>query len=97
KLSRRDFAPLLQVGIVHQPVAPENTRLRGTGGRGLQYPSGQRELNLPRFEAVKRRLAEFVGSLGGYRRNRYEDLPETVREKIADAWGRSFQAWDYAV
>ncbi len=56
-----------------------------------------RELNLPRFEAVKPRLAEFVGSLGGYRRNRYEDLPETVREKIADAWGRSFQAWDYAV
>ena len=52
-------------------------------------------LRLPDFEDVRPRLEGHIGSIAGYRKNRHDDLPGPLKRRIADAWGRSFDAWGY--
>jgi LPS sulfotransferase NodH len=52
-------------------------------------------LGLSDFEDVRPRLEGYLGSIAGYRKNRHDELPEPLRRRIADEWGRSFDEWGY--
>lgn len=52
-------------------------------------------LALPGFEAVRPALEGYLASIAGYRKNRHEDLPAPLRDRIARDWSRSFDAWGY--
>jgi LPS sulfotransferase NodH len=52
-------------------------------------------LGLPGFESVRPPLEGYLGTIAGYRRNRLDELPEPLRRRIADEWGRSFDEWGY--
>jgi omega-hydroxy-beta-dihydromenaquinone-9 sulfotransferase len=54
-------------------------------------------LSLPGFEKLRPRLREYVASVSGYRRNEFPELPPALRERVTQAWQRSFEAWGYAV
>jgi hypothetical protein len=54
-------------------------------------------LNLPGFETVLPRLEDYVGSLAGYRKNEYPELPADLRGRIGREWRRSFEEWGYPV
>lgn len=54
------------------------------------------ELGLDGFAEVRPRLEAYVGTLSDYRRNSYPPLSESLRSRVAAAWGRSFKQWDYA-
>jgi hypothetical protein len=52
-------------------------------------------LDIPGFEEFEPSLKRYVGSVSGYRKNEYPELPAALREKIAHAWERSFEEWGY--
>jgi LPS sulfotransferase NodH len=52
-------------------------------------------LGLPGFEDLRPRLEDYLASIAGYRKNRHGELPEPLRRRIADEWGRSFDEWGY--
>jgi hypothetical protein len=52
-------------------------------------------LNLTGFEDLRPRLETYLGSISAYRKNRYDELPEPLRTRIAHEWGRSFDEWRY--
>jgi hypothetical protein len=52
-------------------------------------------LGLPSFDEVRDDLNDYVSELAGYQRNRFPDLPESVRARIAREWNRSFEEWGY--
>jgi hypothetical protein len=54
-----------------------------------------RSLALPDFEHVEPALRGYLASLDGYRRNTFPPLPPQTKERVADAWRRSFEAWGY--
>jgi LPS sulfotransferase NodH len=54
-----------------------------------------RSLGLAGFDDVRPRLETYLTSIAGYRKNRHEQLPETLRRRIAEYWGRSFDEWGY--
>jgi len=54
-------------------------------------------LGLTGFEAFRPRLQAYVDSLSGYRKNRLQEIPTPLREKVATAWRRTFEEWNYPV
>ena len=52
-------------------------------------------LGLPPFDEVREDLAEYVQGLRGYERNRFSDLPDGLKDRIAREWRRSFEEWGY--
>lgn len=52
-------------------------------------------LDIPGFEEFEPSLKQYVGSISGYRKNEFPELPTGLREKIAHAWERSFEEWGY--
>ncbi len=52
-------------------------------------------LRLPHFETMRPLLETYLKSIADYRKNRHEELPEPLRHKIANEWGRSFDMWGY--
>ncbi len=65
-----------------------------------QDPLGQIEeiyqaLDLPSFEHVKPRLVEYVDSLAGYKKNVFDELPQSLRQRIRSEWQRCFDEWPY--
>jgi hypothetical protein len=52
-------------------------------------------LGLPDFNEISENLAKYVRGLKGYQRNRFSDLPESLRARIACEWKRSFEEWGY--
>ena len=52
-------------------------------------------LGLSGFGELRPRLETYLGSIAGYRGNRHDELPEPLRRRIADEWGRSFDEWGY--
>lgn len=53
-------------------------------------------LDLPGFDRVEPKLRQYLDGLGAYRKNRYEELPAALRERVAREWRRSFEAWGYS-
>lgn len=65
-----------------------------------QDPVGQlrdvyRGLNIAGFDAVEPTVRRYVDSLAGYRKNEYVELPDDLRERVAQAWQRYFAEWGY--
>ena len=63
-------------------------------------PAGQLEivyekLGIPDFERFRPKLARYLDSISGYRKNRFPQLTAGEAEKVAAAWGRSFEEWGY--
>jgi len=54
-----------------------------------------RRLVLPEFEQVEPTIREYAQSIEGYARNSYAKLAETTRERVFQAWSRSFAEWGY--
>ena len=54
-------------------------------------------LKLPNFGELKPRLETYVQSLAGYRKNEHAPLDKASRQKVARAWARSFERWNYAI
>ena len=52
-------------------------------------------LGLSGFEDVRARLEDYLASIAGYRKNRHGDLPDKLRRRIANEWGRNFSEWGY--
>jgi len=52
-------------------------------------------LGLSGFEEVRPHLEGYLGSIAGYRKNRHDELPEPLRRRIAEEWGRNFDEWGY--
>jgi hypothetical protein len=52
-------------------------------------------LGLPGFEDLRPGLEGYLSTIAGYRKNRHEELPEPLRRRIAQEWGRSFDEWGY--
>lgn len=53
-------------------------------------------LSLPAFDAVESRLRAYVATLAGYRRNRFQPLPEAMRRRLGVEWRRTFDTWKYS-
>ena len=65
-----------------------------------QDPIGQirgiyKALQLPDFSEVHSKVQSYVSSIADYRKNSFPDLPEALRQRIAEDWQRSFQEWGY--
>ena len=52
-------------------------------------------LGLTGFDELCPRLEAYLASIAGYRKNRFDELPEPLRHRIANDWGRSFDEWGY--
>ena len=52
-------------------------------------------LNLTGFAEVLPKLEEYVASHRGYKKNKYDPLPEPIRQRVAQEWRRSFEEWGY--
>jgi hypothetical protein len=53
------------------------------------------QLGLEGFEEFQPKLRAYLESIAGYQKNRVPDLTATQRERVASAWCRSFEEWDY--
>ena len=63
-------------------------------------PAGQLEivyekLGLTGFEQFRPKLARYLESISGYRKNRFPQLTAREAERVTAAWGRSFDEWGY--
>lgn len=52
-------------------------------------------LGLLGFDTFRPRLERYVASLGSYQKNKLNDLSDSMRERIAGDWRRSFDRWGY--
>ena len=55
------------------------------------------KLSLSGFESFEPKLTSYVDSLSGYQKNEYASLDQESRQRVADAWTRSFEEWGYPV
>jgi hypothetical protein len=62
-----------------------------------QMRGGTEALRLPDFAAVEPALRRYVDSLSGYRKNDYPGLATGLKERVAQAWRCSFEAWGYRI
>lgn len=53
-------------------------------------------LGLAGFAALEPKLRQYVAARADYKKNQHKPLPEPIRNTIAQAWQRSFEAWGYA-
>jgi len=54
-----------------------------------------RQLTLPDFEQARTRLERYINSIADYKKNRYEDLPQTVMKQIEEHWEPVFNRYGY--
>jgi len=52
-------------------------------------------LRISGFAQAEPRLKQYIGSLQSYKKNTHPTLPAHLRQRIANEWGRSFDAWGY--
>jgi hypothetical protein len=52
-------------------------------------------LGLPEFSQVEPVLRQYVGSISGYKKNEFPELPAELRAHIAEEWRQSFLEWGY--
>jgi hypothetical protein len=54
-------------------------------------------LNLPGFEQHRPELQKYVDSIAHYEKNVHPPLDDALRQRIGEAWKRSFDEWGYAL
>jgi len=60
-----------------------------------QIRSTYAALNLDGFDRVRPKLEQEVAALANYQKNRFPDLDSTTRDRVVQAWERSFRLWGY--
>ncbi len=55
------------------------------------------ELNLSNFEEAKPRFNEYIKSLKGYKKNKYNDIDNEILQKIKDNWKIYYERWGYKI
>jgi omega-hydroxy-beta-dihydromenaquinone-9 sulfotransferase len=98
----RDYSDIYEAYFEQRSLIPAGNFSETTFDRLEHDPVGElrrvyAELNLPDFASVEPRLQQYVASLAGYSRNRFPPLPEDLRQRIAQAWKRSFDEWGYSI
>lgn len=51
------------------------------------------ELGLPDFDRVRARVEEHVRGWAGYRKNRFHELPERLKDRIRQEWRSTIDVW----
>lgn len=54
-------------------------------------------LRLPGFDEAEPKLRDYVAANASYQKNRHSDLPDLLRQQIAQRWQQSFATWGYPV
>ena len=52
-------------------------------------------LDLAAFSSFEPELRRYAGSLEGYQKNAFPDLPQEIRAQISEKWKRCFEEWRY--
>src|ERR1700748_703917 len=52
-------------------------------------------LGMTGSDGLRARLEGYLGSVGGYCKNRHDELTTALRERIARDWHQSFEEWDH--
>jgi hypothetical protein len=52
-------------------------------------------LQLPDFCWVEQKLRSYVGSVSGYKKNAFPELPADQQKRVSTEWRRCFDAWGY--
>lgn len=96
----RTYRTMYDVYFEERRLIPEG-QFCEVGFEGLeQDPVGEirriyETLQLPDFSKVHSEVQTYVRSISDYRKNSFQDLPEPLRQRIAEDWQRSFQEWGY--
>ncbi len=53
-------------------------------------------LDLPDFSYAEKRMAAYLDSISGYRKNQYPQLNSAVAERLHEAWKPYFEEWGYS-
>ena len=53
-------------------------------------------LNLPGFDKARDSIAAYVNKKKGYKKNKYQYKPETVK-LVEEHWGFALEQWDYSI
>ena len=81
---------LIPEGQFHE-VGYEDLEKDPVGQIGRAYQA----LGLPAFDEAEPALRDYVGSIAGYKRNEFADLPTDVRGRVAESWRPCFEEWRY--
>ncbi len=49
------------------------------------------------FGEMEPKLRKYLDRIAGYKKNVYPDIPPPLKERLAKAWRRNFEAWDYEI
>ena len=52
------------------------------------------ELDLPGWDAARKEIEPYLESLSGFRKNRFDPDPETIR-RVEERWGFALREWNY--
>ena len=53
------------------------------------------ELNIDGFENTKPKFESYIQDQKNYRKNKFIELPDALKNKLKDRWGFAFKAWNY--
>lgn len=53
------------------------------------------DLNLPGFEQTKEGIERYQKETGPYQKNKFKELDDDIKQRLAKAWHRSFEEWNY--
>lgn len=87
-----DERPLIPLGQFHE-MRFEDLERDPIGQVRQTYAA----LGLDGFNRVRPKLEREVASLAGYQKNTFPPLDRTTRDRVIDAWHRSFEVWQYPV
>jgi hypothetical protein len=97
----RQYREMYDAYFEERPLIPEG-RLHELSFEDLESdPVGQVRaiydaLQLPDFAVFEPALRRYVDSLSGYEKNTTGELPLEIRQRLAEAWRPSFDAWGYS-
>lgn len=81
---------LIPEGQLHE-VSFEDLEADPVGQLRVVYDA----LNLPAFDHVEPKLREYVESVRGYSKNRFDELPAATCDRLAREWQVCFEEWGY--
>jgi len=52
-------------------------------------------IGLGEFEPARPAVERYLARVNGYRRNRYDEMDDDLRQRIVEEWGAAFDEWNY--
>ena len=85
-----DEQPLIPQGQYHE-ISYEDLATDPIG----QVSGAYRALNLPDFEVVQDRMKTYADSVSNYQKNKHQEIPDAVKDRLQSEWSRAFVRWGY--